>query len=445
MAENLAIIIGYSGWQDIQLLTPVLEEAGIHIVSIVSNAAQLADQAREYEADGILFTPTLPGMTPGLIQELVIDEVRGIASVGLLPAGSQYAPQYQQYGMRGFVTTPLDTTQVQRLPDLLRDAVDQVQAERQSRAFTPLTAEDALSVLDRGGWQQQSIAVFSPKGGVGKSTLAVNLAVALGVIAQRATLLVDGDMSRANSHVFLGWNIEDDAYANLWSLYKDVIVRGKPKERYVVSAQALQKHTRPYKNKLTVLPGIPNMRVAGEGEFVEDLQRTLDIFADLLREARGRYEFRVVDVGPDYNMPIHWSALENADTVFIVVTPERTALLDVKNLIPDLEATFGTLTRFRLVLNGFTADFGIKSKDVVAYLGGKIPLAGQLSWQPNAARRAINLGKPLVLQRPLSPLGRDLMDLAMTLYPPLEALTRKRGTKKQGFFGKLATVFASNS
>jgi Flp pilus assembly CpaE family ATPase len=168
----------------------------------------------------------------------------------------------------------------------------------------------------------------------------------------------------------------------------------------------------------------------------------MDIFADLLREARGRYEFRVVDVGPDYNMPIHWTALENADTVFVVATPERTALLDVKNLIPDLEETFGTLTRFRLVLNGFSEDFGIKPKEVVDYLGGKIPLAGQLSWQPNAARRAINLGEPLVLQRPLSPLGRDLMDLAMILYPPLEALTRKRGTKKQGMFGKLTGVFA---
>lgn len=443
MADARSIIIGYSGWQDIQLLSPVLEKAEINIVSLVSNATELVDQAREYEVDCILFTPTLPGMTPGQIQELLVDEPHGIAAVGLIPAGSQYAPEYQRHGMKGFVTTPLDATQVQRLPDLIRDAVHRAAEERRSRAFTPLTAEDALAVLDKGGWQQQSIAVFSPKGGVGKSTLAVNLAVALGVIGQRMTLLIDGDMSRANSHIFLGWQIEDAPFKQLAALYSNVLTRGKPTETYVVSAQTLRKHTRPYPGKLSVLPGIPNMRRAGEEEIAGYPQRTMDIFQDILREARGAYEFRVVDVGPDYNLPIHWATLNYVDTVFIVVTPERTALQDVKHLIPDLEDAFDSLTRFRLVLNGFHDDFGIRSKEVLNYLEHKIPLAGQLHWQPNEARRAINLGEPLVLQRPLPPLGRDLIDLATTLYPPLASLGRKRDTKKQpGFFKRVAGALA---
>ncbi len=454
MAEELSVVIGHSAYHDLQLLTTALEEAGINILSIVSDAVQLSDQAREFEADCVLFTPTLHGMTPNLIQELLIDDRRSIAAVGLLPAGSQYAPEYQRHGMKGYVTTPLDTVQAQRIPNLIRDAVTRAQEERNSRSFAPVTAAEALTVLDRGGWQQQSVAVFSPKGGAGKSTIATNLAVALGTIGNRMTLLLDADMSRANSHVFLGMDIYDHPQANLASLYEMVVTRGERLEKaaaqrrglkvaelpyspeyYVVNAQTLAEHKRPYKNKLDVLPGIPNMRRAGESFFVENPRRTADIFQEVLAQARGLYEFRVVDVGPDYNMPIHWAALTNVDTVFIVVTPEKTALHDVKNLIPDLKKQFGSLDRFRLVLNGFDPEFGISRKQVLAYLGGKIRLVGQLSWEPNAARQAINLGEPLVLQQPLSPLGTDLLRLGGQLFPVLDTvLEKKRQAKRPGVF-----------
>ncbi len=192
-----------------------------------------------------------------------------------------------------------------------------------------------------------------------------------------------------------------------------------------------------------MLPGIPSMKIAGKEVFAGDPQRTLEIFADLLREARSAYEFRVVDVGPDYNMPIHWAALTEANTVFIVVTPEQTALQDTKRILPDLREAFGTLTRFKLVLNGQSEDFGISTKEIVNFLGGKIPCVATLSWQPDEARRAINLQEPLVLQKPLTPLGRDLVELAHTIFPALQGRLDSRGVRKgPGLFGRVRSVFA---
>ena len=282
------------------------------------------------------------------------------------PAGTQYAAEYQRHGMKGFVTTPLDPVQVQNLPKLVIEAVRLAQAERQARSFTPVTAEDALAILDRGGWQQQTIAVFSPKGGVGKTTLAANLAAALGVIAQRPTLLIDADMSRANAHILYGLDIEAEP-RNLFALYSRVVSDGARTKQYVVRAQTLQANVRKWRGKLDLLPGIPKPHMAGMDEFKGDDARTMEIFAEIVREARGFYDFRVIDVGPDFNLPLHWAALTEANTVLLVVTPEKTAILDIANILPALSKHFGSLQKFKLVLNQFDERFGLEPKQVVEF------------------------------------------------------------------------------
>ena len=442
--QQISVIVGHQAWNDLQIIGQELERAGILLLSSVSNAGDLADQARSLGAECVLFNPTLPGMNPGLIQELLLDPDQAIAAVGLVPAGSSYASEYQRFGMKGFVTVPLDTVQTQRLPDLVREAVRMAQEERESRSFSPVTAQDALSILDRGGWQQQTIAVYSPKGGVGKSTISTNLASALGVLAQRSTILVDGDMSRANVHVMFGLDIEDQP-RNLFAMYERVIAEGSRTGRYLVRAQTLQANVRQWRNKLHILPGIPKMHMAGLAEFSEDPQRTMDIFADILREARGYYEFRIVDVGPDFNMTIHWSAIQNADMVLLVITPEKTSILDVKNILPSLERTFGTLQKFRVVLNGFDERFGISPKDVVKFLDGKVTIVGTLPFAPDEARLAINTGVPMVLEKKMAPIGEALVKLAANFYPPLESLGQKRQKQaKPGLLSRMSQVFVES-
>jgi CheY-like chemotaxis protein len=116
MDEQINVVVGHSAWNDLQLIGNVLENAGIAVLAVVSGATDLADQARSLGANCVLFSPTLPGMNPGLIQELLLSE-EPIAAVGLIPAATQYAAEYQRHGMKGFVTTPLDTVQVQRVPE----------------------------------------------------------------------------------------------------------------------------------------------------------------------------------------------------------------------------------------------------------------------------------------------------------------------------------------
>ncbi|MDR7427988.1 MAG: AAA family ATPase [Armatimonadota bacterium] len=446
MSGKITVVVGHAAWNDLQLIGRVLEEAGIEILAVLSDAASLADQARSLGADCVLFSPTLPGMSPALIQELLLHEDYPIAAVGLIPAGSGYAAEYQRFGMKGFVTTPLDHVQAGRLPALIQDAVRVAREERAARTFAPITAQEALQILDRGGWQHQTVAVYSPKGGVGKTFIAANLACAFGILGQQPTLLIDADMSRANAHKLLGVNLEEGP-KNLFTLYERVLTEGSRTGRYVVRSQTLQAQVVPWRGKLHFLPGIPKMHMAGLPEFVEDPQRTMDIFADLLREARGFYTFRVLDVGPDFNLPIHWAALTEADTVLVVLTPEVTAIDGVKDALPALERAFGSLQRFRLILNQFDERFGIHPKEVVKYLSedGRQrcpPVFAALPYDPDGARISINTARPVVLEGKLSPLAEGIVKLAAMFYPPLEAVLRRKPARGAGLFGKFRGVFA---
>ena len=81
---------------------------------------------------------------------------------------------------------------------------------------------------------------------------------------------------------------------------------------------------------------------------------------------------------------------------------------------------------------------------MIKYLGGKIQLVEQLGWEPNAARQAINLGEPLVLQRPLSPLGTDLIRLAAQLYPSLASVLKKKAKASgPGLWGQLRNALGN--
>jgi flagellar biosynthesis protein FlhG len=152
------------------------------------------------------------------------------------------------------------------------------------------------------------LAVTSGKGGVGKTNLAVNLALCLRMF-EVSVLLLDADMGLANVDVLLGL----DAPANL----RDVVLNGRPLESVVVEGP----------RGLKVLPGASGVQqMAGLSE------ETLDA---LLREVErycAQMDFVIVDTAPGIS-PAVIKCLLAADETLLVTNSEPTSLTDAYALL----------------------------------------------------------------------------------------------------------------
>lgn len=160
----------------------------------------------------------------------------------------------------------------------------------------------------------KTIAVVNQKGGVGKTTSAVNLAAAVGAKGKRV-LLVDID-PQGNATSGLGLNKRELAQSSY-----DVIINGVPAKDVIKKTEF---------EGLSVLPA--NMNLAGaELELVESQKRESSL-KNALALVKSDYDFIFMDCPPSLGL-ITLNALVAADTVLVPIQCEYYALEGLSQLI----------------------------------------------------------------------------------------------------------------
>jgi chromosome partitioning protein len=243
------------------------------------------------------------------------------------------------------------------------------------------------------------IAIANQKGGVGKTTTAINLGACLAV-AEKKTLVIDMD---PQGNATSGLGVDKDEVER--SIY-DVLIDGMPAADSVIHEVHF-----PY---LDVLPATRDL-VGAEVELVNRKSRE-NILREALAGVRGEYEYVLIDCPPSLGL-LTLNTLAAADSVLIPIQCEfyaleglsqllNTVTIVQKNLNPRLQIEGVLLTMYdgRLNLSRQVAD------EAKEYFGPKV----YRTTIPRNVRiaEAPSFGKPIVLYDVMSVGAKSYLSLA---------------------------------
>lgn len=316
-----------------------------------------------------------------------VDLIRSVAAV--LPTSlimlvapdddMDYVQRALLAGARGFVT---DSSAESNLVEALDRILQLESTKRLQRAET----EEGRAIPS--GREGRVISVFSAKGGVGCTVIAVNLAVAVRKQSGEPVCLFDCDLHFGNVAVLL----------NLWP-------------------QATLGDLLPYKDDLTIelvdevmlthSSGVRVLLPPPAFEYAEQVAPALvSRVVDILRQ---RYRFVIVDVGARLDSSA-LAILDSSFRIVLVTTPEVPALHNLRRMLQLTEDLGYPREKVVILGNRFSAGWGIQTTDIAESLG--YPISVTLPSDGRLVTEAANRGIPFVLDAPGSGPARAVSQLA---------------------------------
>jgi pilus assembly protein CpaE len=253
-------------------------------------------------------------------------------------------------------------------------------------------ADESLSGAPIAG-EGHVVSVFAPKGGVGKTTIAVNMAVALRQQTRAEVLLFDADVGVGN----VSSVIEVPYRMGLADL------ADSPPEDWTGAAfeQAVSVHAE------------TGVRVLTWGTDPAESERvSVDLLLAALKWARSHHSYIIVDNHPGYDDRT-MAMLAVANEIFLVVTPEVGAVRNSSQFL-ELARELGLGNVIRVIAN--RANHGIRMADLETSLG--LPVSATVVSNGPRAVIASNEGKPLITKFPREKIADDLHRVARLVTEP---------------------------
>jgi pilus assembly protein CpaE len=384
----------------------------MEVVGTALNAEAAITEVRRLHPDVVLMDVNMPGQDGIKATQVMAAEPPYVPVILMsVQEDREYLRRAMQAGAREFLVKPFSGEE-------LASALRRVnQLEKLKRAPAP-TLEAAptppVEVVEKRTTTGRIVLVFSGKGGIGKSLLAVNLAAALAKDREGRTALVDLDLQFGDLGVLLGLESGRNVYQ---------VVEAFPN----VDADFIE----------ALMPKAP-------GDFRVLLGPQSPEFADLVTAEHARTILTILQANFDYVVvdtsahlgEVTLEALERADRIVVIVDLSLPAVKEAKLALRVFQRLGITNDRIKVVLNRADSNTGITSAQVESSL--EIKIAARLPTDVKTVLKSVQRAEPFVSLLPNAEISQRVRELAGSLVPLHAAEGSRNGQagRKAGFWAK---------
>jgi pilus assembly protein CpaE len=383
-------------------------ESDVDVVGAARTGKEAVQLSQELNPDVVLMDINMPDMDGISATEAIRSKQPAVQVVILSVQSDQnYMRRAMLAGARDFLTKP---PMGDELISAIRRAGSMAQAERSKNVAIPPapTLGNHASVTGYGAPKGKIVTVYSPKGGTGCTTIAVNLALTLHNEDTRVAL-VDGNLQFGDVAVFVNEQGKNTIV--------DLAPRAEELDPEIVE-EVMLKHSG---------SGLHILAAPSKPEYAEKVSSTQ--FSAVIEYLKQIYAYVIVD-SSSLLTDITLSAIDVSDLLILITTQDIPSIKNCR-LFLDLTQTLGIeRDRILFTMNRYDKRINITPERVAENL--KQEVASVIPLDEATVMKAVNRGVPFVLDSKNQPAARGIFSLAENVRARIAA---QESAEEPGRFG----------
>lgn len=373
-------------------------DANIEVVGAAASGQEGIALVKEYHPHVVLMDINMPGMDGITATEIIQKEAPATQVVMLSVQGeTDYLRRAMMAGARDFLTKPPSG-------DELMSTIRRVyEMGKERMVLHPAAAPSAEGVIPAKARQLQGevVAVFSPKGGVGCTTVAVNLAIALQkrMGSARKVCLLDANVQFGNVGVMLNMQT-NRSLADLAPHVNDM------------DSDLLNSVMVAHGSGIKVLLAPPDPETAEAvltGSSSDNGVGGASVISAILELMRTEFDIVVVDMW-NWLDDISLTILDTAALILLVIMPNIPSIKNARLFLEVARRLNYLPDKIALVLNGVDRRMGFGAEQIERAL--TVPIAAQIPLDEQAVLLSVNYGVPFIVRDESRPISQSLLYLA---------------------------------
>jgi pilus assembly protein CpaE len=365
-------------------------ESDVEVVAAAGSGEEGIEFAKEYQPDIVLMDINMPGVD-GISASEAIAREAPTAQVIMMSVQSEadYLRRSMLAGARDFLTKPFSGDE---LVSTIRRVYEMGETRRRAMPAMQMAPTDPKGGADGPSRPEgKLITVFAPKGGVGCTTIAVNLAIALHQASRESVALVDASLQFGDIAVMLDLK-PTHSIADLATQTDEL------------DSSMLQTVLTPHSAGIKVLLAPPRPEMA-DLVSPEQLQQ-------ILKRLKQDYSYVIADTWTSLHDTV-LITLDMADVIVLPTTPDISSLRNMRLFFEVSEQLDYPPEKMKLLLNKADRKSGIQAGDIAESI--KHPVEVEIPRDDAAAVMSINRGVPFVLSDGSRSISQAVQRLAENL------------------------------